>query len=112
VIREYGYPVAFVTQDGLRMEDVPWDDFDVLFVGGSDEHKLRESWPFIYRAKELGKWVHVGRVNSEKRMRMFWMADSVDGTTLKMEPSARNGRRLLRGVLCASEMKRIPTFWS
>src|SRR5690349_16728191 len=34
-IRELGYPVAFVAQDGLEVLPVPWDEFDVLFIGGS-----------------------------------------------------------------------------
>lgn len=89
VVRSFGYPVAFVTQDGLTMDAVPWGDFDVLFIGGTDQHKLGESMPFIVEAKRRGKWVHVGRVNSAKRMHQFWIADSCDGTSLKIEPSPR-----------------------
>jgi hypothetical protein len=105
VIREHGYPVAFVTQDGLTMDAVPWEQFDVLFVGGTDTHKLRESWPFIVEAKGRGKWVHVGRVNSATRICAFWMADSVDGTTLAIEPSTRNQRLMLSGVSTANAKK-------
>lgn len=92
VIRQYGYPVAFVTQNGLTMDAVPWNDLDVLFIGGTDQHKLGESMPFVVEAKRRGKWVHVGRVNSAKRMHQFWIADSCDGTSLKIEPSPRNCR--------------------
>lgn len=95
IVREYGYPVAFVSQDDLPVDSAPWDDFDVLFIGGSDHHKLTESWPLIAEAKRRGKWVHVGRVNSAERIKMFWMADSWDGTTLAIEPSIRNQRRML-----------------
>lgn len=91
-VREYGYRVAFVTQDGLSMADVPWSDLDVLFVGGTTQHKLHESMPFILEAKRRGKWVHVGRVNSAKRMHQFWIADSCDGTSMKIEPSPRYAR--------------------
>jgi hypothetical protein len=95
VVRSFGYPVAFVTQDGLTMDAVPWVDFDVLFVGGTDKHKLTESMPFILEAKRRGKWVHVGRINSAKRMEQFWIADSSDGTSLAIEPSPRNARRFI-----------------
>ena len=95
VIRQHGYPVAFVSQDGLCMEDVPWGDFDVLFIGGTDKHKLSESMPFILGAKRRNKWVHVGRVNSVKRMEQFSVADSCDGTSLAIEPSIRNQHRFV-----------------
>ena len=41
-IRETGAPVALVAQDGLQnmIEEIPWGEFDVLFIGGSDEFKL------------------------------------------------------------------------
>ena len=112
IIREYGYPVAFVTQDGLTLAATPWDDFDVLFVGGTDKHKLTESYPFIWEAKRRGKWVHVGRVNSRERIaERFWMADSVDGTTLSIEPSIRNISRILGGVAEAQAKKGTVPLW-
>jgi hypothetical protein len=98
IVRSYGYPVAFVTQDGLQMGDVPWQDFDVLFVGGTNQHKLNEAMPFILAAKERNKWVHVGRVNSAKRMEQFWIADSCDGTSLAIEPSIRNQYRFIHAM--------------
>lgn len=110
VIRGYGYPVAFVTQDGLTMDAVPWNDFDVLFVGGTDHHKLRESWPFIAAAKERGKWVHVGRVNSEARMELFQAADSCDGTMLAQEPTVQRQRRMLRQAQVIQGRKGAPCF--
>lgn len=105
IIRQYGYPVAFVTQDGLTLDTVPWDDFAVLFVGGTDNHKLNESMPFIVEAKRRGLWVHVGRVNSAKRIDAFWMADSCDGTTLSIEPSIRNQYRMLNATESANARK-------
>lgn len=112
VIRDHGYPVAFVTQDGLTLDAVPWAGFDVLFVGGTDTHKLTEAYPFIAEAKRRGLWVHVGRVNSIRRMAAFWMADSVDGTTLKFEPSLSRIRRILDGVAAAQARKGTVTLWS
>ena len=110
VIREYGYPVAFVTQDGLRMQDVPWDDFAVLFIGGTDNHKLNESMPFIMEGKRRGKWVHVGRVNSARRIAQFWMADSADGTILAREPSIAVQAYLSRAAIEAAAKKEAPCF--
>ena len=39
-IRALGYPAAFVAQDGQENLPLPWDMFDVLFIGGSTEFKL------------------------------------------------------------------------
>jgi hypothetical protein len=84
------YPVALVSQDGIRKYPhlIPWDDISAVFVGGSDNHKLGwEGGWIIKEAHRRGKWVHVGRVNSPSRMLKFWMADSWDGTHLSFEPS-------------------------
>ncbi len=110
VIRGYGYPVAFVTQDGLSMDDVSWDDFAVLFIGGTDTHKLSESMPFIMEAKRQGKWVHIGRVNSVKRIERFWMADSGDGTILAREPSIAVQTYLRNAAMAAAVRKGAPCF--
>ena len=88
IIRECDYPVGFATQDGLVSDKTPWDEFDCLFVGGSNQHKLtREAGVLINEAINRGKWIHIGRVNSPDRMRKFWRADSWDGTHLSREPS-------------------------
>lgn len=88
-IRAMGYPVAFIAQDGLTSESTPWDSFDVLFVGGTTEFKLgAEARALVAEAKSRGKFVHVGRVNSRKRIRYASLigADSVDGTYLAFGP--------------------------
>ena len=85
------FPVAFVSQDGIyqHADKIPWNDFDCLFVGGSDTHKLgMEGGWIIQEAKARGKWIHIGRVNSPKRILQFWQADSWDGTHLGFEPSS------------------------
>ena len=88
VVHDLGYKVAFVTQDGITPEITPWNYFDTLFIGGTDEHKLSsEAGIMIAEAQTKGKWVHVGRVNSESRIKQFWMADSVDGTQLTINRS-------------------------
>lgn len=82
--RELGYPVAMVTQDGMTPDDVPWSLLDTLFIGGSQYHKRgREAEALGTEAKRLGKWVHIGRVQSGQTMVKYWpWADSFDGTTL------------------------------
>lgn len=100
-LRPTGYPVAFVAQDGSERagyytEDL-WAAFDVLFIGGSTEWKMSlEVELLIAEAKGRGKRVHVGRVNSYKRLRHFWLAgaDSADGTFLAFGPE-KNTPRLL-----------------
>lgn len=88
-IREFGYPAAFVAQDGATPDGMPWTEFDVLFVGGSTPFKLGPpAATLISEAKARGMWVHVGRVNSMKRLIAMDAlgADSVDGTYLVFGP--------------------------
>jgi hypothetical protein len=86
-IRAAGFPVALVAQNGLehllgRMwrEDL-WSLVDVLFLGGGPDPALvtpenRDGeWKLsqgartcVYAAKNRGKRVHIGRVNSYKRL--------------------------------------------
>lgn len=98
IIRRLGLPAAFCAQDGLENHTIPWDTFDVLFIGGSTEWKLSEAARNIsMEAHRQGKWIHMGRVNSWKRIdiaRSFGV-DSVDGTYLGFAPS-RNWPRMQR----------------
>lgn len=89
MIRRLGFPAAFVAQDGATIDTVPWDLFDVLFIGGTTEWKLSDAaWVLVHEAQRLGKVVHVGRVNSRKRLRLAAQhgVDSVDGTYLAFGP--------------------------
>jgi len=102
-IRALGYPAAFVAQDGLEDMEVPWDEFDVLFIGGTTEWKMgTAARGLVDQAKARGKWVHMGRVNSEKRMRYADAigCDSSDGTFIAFGPDVNLPRMLvnLRGV--------------
>lgn len=88
-IRSLGYPAALVAQDGLENLTVPWDDFDVLFIGGTTSWKLgAHARELVAEAKRRGKWVHMGRVNSERRWKYAEAigADSCDGTFLTYGP--------------------------
>lgn len=80
-LQAVGQPVALVSQDGL--DDPPWDEFDALFVGGTSQWKLGEpSAELVREAKRRGKWVHMGRVNSFRRVTYAKAlgCDSIDGT--------------------------------
>jgi hypothetical protein len=88
-IRALGYRAALVAQDGIEDTDIPWDAFDVLFVGGTTEWKLSEqAIGVMAEAKRRGKWVHAGRVNSLRRLRLMQHAgaDSADGTFVAFGP--------------------------
>lgn len=83
VIASLGLPVAFVAQDGLTMRTAPWSEFSCLFIGGSTEWKLGEDARLLVRyARRHGKQVHMGRVNTLRRIRYAKSigCDSVDGT--------------------------------
>lgn len=96
-IRALGYPAAFVAQDGLEDLATPWDEFDVLFIGGSTEWKLgHHARNLVREAKRRGKDVHMGRVNSAKRYRYAEAigCDSADGTFLTYGPDVNLPRLL------------------
>lgn len=103
-IRTIGYPAAFVAQNGARPDNVPWPTFDVLFIGGDTAWKLGPvARRLVAAAKGHGKRVHMGRVNSERRLRYadHIGCDSADGTFLTFGPK-KNLPRLeswLRAVI-------------
>lgn len=97
-IRRRGYPAALVAQDGLEGLQVPWDAFDVLFIGGSTAWKLGgAARRLAAEAKRRGKAVHMGRVNSGHRYAYASLigCDSADGTFLAFAPD-QNLARLQR----------------
>jgi hypothetical protein len=82
-----GLPIAFVGQDGLESLEPPWDRFECLFLGGSTAWKLSSAaWDLAAEAKRRGKLVHIGRVNSLRRMRVaqIFGCDSIDGSSASM----------------------------
>jgi hypothetical protein len=88
-IRALGLPAALAAQNGLEHLEVPWGDFDVLFIGGDDAWKESGAANGLAcEAKEQGKWVHMGRVNSRRRLlaAVRMGCDSVDGTYLAFGP--------------------------
>lgn len=91
-LRAMGYPAALVAQDGIEDMDVQWDTFDCLFIGGSTRWKLSETaYDVAAEAKARGKWLHMGRVNSRRRLRAAAVSgfDSADGTHTAFGPDKR-----------------------
>ncbi len=94
-VRELGYKVALVAQDGL--EHVKnWPSFDWLFIGGSDDWK--ESFGMgrcCARAIALGCDDHYGRCNSKRRFDLAQLlgCSTADGTFVKFGGQA-NWRRM------------------
>jgi len=105
-IRALGSPSAIVLQDGATTKNLPWDEFDVMFIGGSTEWKVgrmarkilrfartrthrtfapRGFAPDPTKDRRMGYWVHMGRVNSRSRLRIAaeMCCNSVDGTFLR-----------------------------
>lgn len=85
LLRNTGQPIAYVTQDGLRTEDVPWGELDAIFLGGSAEWKMGEvNREIVKEAKRRECWVHMGRVNGHQRIRYAKAigCDSFDGTSM------------------------------
>ncbi|SFW12784.1 hypothetical protein [Amycolatopsis australiensis] len=96
LIRNLGYPAALVAQNGLTVEDVPWHEIDALFVGGTTEWKLsRAAHRLEIAAKEHGKHLHVGRVNSARRWQIteLFGCDTADGTFITYGPDQNLDRQ-------------------
>lgn len=80
-----GWKLALAIQNGQEDLSIPWDQVEAIFIGGDDKFK---DGPFaeqaIRAAKAIGKWVHVGRVNTPGRFEKFEKlgADSIDGSGL------------------------------
>jgi hypothetical protein len=110
MIRRHGFTPAFVCQVGCdTYADVP-DDAEVLFIGGTDRYKMgTEMWGIARRAHIDGRWVHMGRVNSNKRFRTArtMLCDSVDGTYLIKGPDT-NLPKLLGWL---EDQDRAPMLW-
>lgn len=111
-LRRHGLPAAFVAQNGLETMDMArrawfWDELDCLFLGGDDAWKLGPAAAWLAgEALARRKWVHMGRVNSHRRLQH---ADrigchSVDGSFLAYGPAINLDR--LRSWLPAIELAR------
>ena len=107
LIERHGFRPAFVCQVGATPDNLP--DAPVLFLGGTTEWKLGpEAWAIVDRWK-TERWVHMGRVNSQRRFRTARMmgCHSVDGTYLTYGPDT-NLPKLLGWI---EDQEREPTLW-
>jgi hypothetical protein len=109
VIAARGIPVAFVGQDGIELERVPWDDFDVFFIGGTTDWKMSpQAFGAAVEARRRGKHCHLGRVNSLRRLRnAVPFFDTCDGTFIKFAPDTNlpRIRRWLDALEAAPQME-------
>lgn len=83
VVTSFGLPVAFVIQDGQTLKTMPWKKIRAVFIGGTTEFKLSKTAAAITReARRRNLWVHMGRVNSLKRIKYAHRigCSSVDGS--------------------------------
>lgn len=83
-LKDRGFPVAFVLQDGQEDLLIPWDRLDCLFIGGSSYFKVSDfALNTAIEAKARGKRTHMGRAGSFDRFqlaRRSGVIDSVDGS--------------------------------
>jgi hypothetical protein len=89
LIRRMGFPVALAAQNGIEHLAVPWDDLDVVFLGGDDEWKDGpHARSLTAQARARGVPVHMGRVNTLRRLRYAACigCGSADGTYLARGP--------------------------
>lgn len=80
-----GWKLAFACQDGQENVPIPWTLIDAVFIGGTTNWKCGPHVVNIIKvAQVLGKWTHVGRLNSPGRFEHFHKlgVDSADGTGL------------------------------
>lgn len=109
-IRDIGYRAALVAQPWMTAAETPWDEFDVLFIGGPNEWQHSTQIEELVReARTQGKPVHMGRVNGLRRMRyaVSLGCDSADGTFLRYGPDV-NAPRLARWL---EDVERAPSLW-
>lgn len=96
-----GVPMAFVLQDGLQPEDIPWKRIVAVFIGGSDAFKSSpEVADAVGLAHRRGKMVHMGRVNTASRFALACELNchTVDGSGFSKFPDhiINRGVRWLR----------------
>ncbi|MHA2113700.1 MAG: hypothetical protein ACW98W_19745 [Candidatus Hodarchaeales archaeon] len=79
-LKSYGYPIAFVCQDGCKPELIP-DEADWWFIGGSPKTDWKATHLLNFTVNKK-KPIHVGRVNSVSFAKYCEIlgVDSVDGT--------------------------------
>lgn len=103
--------VLVAVQDGIEasdLDDVPLGHRTGIFVGGTTAWKLATLRQWGELARRRGCWLHVGRVNSSRRIRMCQDAGahSFDGTgptrfaavVARLDPALRQGHLFASGT--------------
>lgn len=97
------WKLAFVCQDGQEDLPIPFEFIDAIFIGGSTAWKeSSHAIACVRAARAIGKWTHIGRINSPDRFEAFLQigADSCDGTgiaqysKMRVKIRERNNNRL------------------
>jgi hypothetical protein len=88
-LRARGYRACLAAQNGWRAAAVDWRLVDAILLGGDDAFKLgAEGRQAAWDARAHGRHLHVGRVNSLRRL--HWAAGigahSADGTSIRFNP--------------------------
>lgn len=92
IIRAFGFRPALVLQDGMTPLDIAMLDPNAIFIGGSTDYKLGSVVREIVQwARSKGKSVHMGRVNTERRIRYAVEigCTSCDGSGFSQWPDKR-----------------------
>ena len=101
-----GWPIALVAQDGIEDLPIPWQLLAAIFIGGSTKWKCSDAAIAVVKTgKLLGKWVHVGRVNTPERFDRFAAlgVDSIDGTGISRYTHMRaNLTEMSKGLFSAA----------
>jgi hypothetical protein len=98
-LSRYPGELLIAVQDGMTEKEIfpILERFDVgLFVGGSTEWKLRTLPIWGSLSKRFQCYLHVGRVNSARRIALCALAgvDSIDGSTLLLNPTDQKATAL------------------
>lgn len=113
IVRDMGFPAALAAQDGI--ENMPnlleqLEACDALFIAGSTEWKISQAAERVAKlARNLGRWVHMGRCNSYARLRRArdMGCTSADGTFLAFGPDA-NLPRLQQWLVILDKVRPFP----
>lgn len=113
IVRAFGFCPALVLQDGMDVVDMIMAKPDAIFIGGSTEYKLGSSVREIVRwARLQGKPVHMGRVNTEKRIRYAVEigCTSCDGSGFSQWPDKRIplGLKWIKRAINRHSQPRLP----
>lgn len=111
---EYKVPLLVVVQDGCEVDNykdvhmlLNRMDIQGIFVGGTTDWKLSNIQRLSEVCKKYNKHIHVGRVNSVKRLKYCFYADvdSVDGSG--MSRFKETTRRICQAIVNIDRQLRL-----